>query len=61
MSQVSSAAHIEQPHARPAEKLATLVAWGSGAALFLTVGWMAMAPDDPQGAINRHGVEARDA
>lgn len=52
MSQGSSTVHVGQQQHRPWEKLATLVAWVSGAALFLTVGWMAMEPDDPQGPIS---------
>ena len=53
MSQVSGTIHIDQQqHVGPTEKLTTLVAWGSGPALFLTAGWMAMQPNDPQGAIS---------
>jgi len=33
------------------EKLISWSAWGLAAAVFLTVGWMAMAPEDPLGAV----------
>ncbi|MGD2111025.1 MAG: hypothetical protein PVI86_16735 [Phycisphaerae bacterium] len=34
------------------DKTVTLASWGLAAALFLTVGWLTMAPDDPLGAVS---------
>lgn len=34
------------------DKLGLWVSWGVAAAIFLTLGWMAMAPDDPYGAVS---------
>jgi hypothetical protein len=41
------------------DKAATWVSWALAGAIFLTVGWLAMAPDDPLGAVSvltRHGA-----
>jgi hypothetical protein len=41
------------------DKTATWVSWALAGAIFLTVGWLAMAPDDPLGAVSvltRHGA-----
>lgn len=56
-------ANMELPRHRHAEltwleKFAALAAWTLGGAIFLTVGWMAMVPDDPLAAVslaNRSG------
>lgn len=34
------------------DKLALWVSWAAAAGIFLTLGWMAMAPDDPYGAVS---------
>ncbi len=34
------------------DKMLTLAAWALGGAVFLTVGWFAMAPDDPLGPVS---------
>lgn len=34
------------------DKLALWASWGVAAAIFFTLGWMAMAPDDPYGAVS---------
>jgi len=41
------------------DRAATWVAWALAGTIFLTVGWLAMAPDDPLGAVSvltRHGA-----
>jgi len=41
------------------DRAATWVSWALAGAIFLTVGWLAMAPDDPLGALSvltRHGA-----
>ena len=41
------------------DRAATWVSWTLAGAIFLTVGWLAMAPDDPLGAVSvltRHGA-----
>jgi hypothetical protein len=43
------------------ERARSLLAWGIGATLFATVGWMAVQPDDPLGAVSlvtNHGAVA---
>ncbi|MCO6436174.1 MAG: hypothetical protein J5J06_03710 [Phycisphaerae bacterium] len=39
-------------HLSIVDKAATLFAWTIGGAMFLTVGWMAMVPDDPLAAVS---------
>lgn len=46
------------PHLTLLDKAATWASWGMAGAIFLTIGWMVMAPDDPRGAVSlltRHG------
>jgi hypothetical protein len=41
------------------DRTATWVSWALAGAIFLTIGWLAMAPDDPLGAVSvltRHGA-----
>ena len=40
----------ETPHLSFFQKTVTLISWSLVVALFLTVGWSVMRPDDPQGA-----------
>ena len=39
------------PHLRLTDRLAALAAWSLGIALFSTVGWIALKPVDPEGAV----------
>jgi len=39
-------------HLRPHDKVLSLVAWAIAVALFASVGWMALQPDDPRGAVS---------
>ena len=58
MSQATHTLMIDRPQLSLADRAATLCAWALAVALFLTVGWDAMAPDDPLGAVSvfgRHG------
>jgi hypothetical protein len=41
-----------RPHLTLFQKSAVLISWSLAAGVFLTVGWMAMQPDDPQGAVS---------
>ena len=43
---------VEHVHLRLHDKLLSLLVWIGAAALFATVGWMAVQPDDPQGAVS---------
>lgn len=52
MSDVPASVGISRPHLGLVGRLATLMSWALAAALFLTVGWLAMAPDDPLGAVS---------
>ena len=49
MSDVVLPDHV-QLHA--GDKLLSLVVWIGASALFASVGWMALQPDDPQGAVS---------
>lgn len=52
---VSTTASFEmsdQPRLHFAEKLVVLASWSLAGAIFLTVGWMALAPNDPYGAVS---------
>jgi len=42
----------EHSHLTFLQKIVTLVVWGLVVALFVTVGWPAMRPDDPLGAVS---------
>ena len=58
MNQATHTLMIERPQLSLMDRVATLCAWALAAALFMTVGWDAMAPDDPLGAVSvlsRHG------
>jgi hypothetical protein len=43
---------LAYPPLRWSDKALTMVTWGGAAALFATVGWMAISPRDPQGAVS---------
>jgi hypothetical protein len=43
---------LTYPPLRWPDKALTMVTWGGAAALFATVGWMAISPRDPQGAVS---------
>ena len=46
-------------HLSFSDRAATWVAWALAGTIFLTIGWFAMAPDDPLGAVSvltRHGA-----
>lgn len=49
------AAVSSQQHLSLLDKLALWASWGAAAAIFLTLGWMAMSPDDPLGAVSLLG------
>jgi len=58
MSQATPTLMIERPQLSLTDRVATLCALALAIALFSTVGWEAMAPDDPLGAVSvlgRHG------
>ncbi|MFH0983432.1 MAG: hypothetical protein V2A79_18085 [Planctomycetota bacterium] len=40
------------PQLRPIDRLVALIAWGLAIALFFKVGWRALEPADPQGAVS---------
>jgi hypothetical protein len=40
------------PRLRWFDKLVTALTWGCAIAVFATVGWMAISPDDPRGAVS---------
>ncbi len=52
MSDVPVSLGIDRPQLGLVGRLATLTSWALAAALFLTVGWMALAPDDPLGSVS---------
>ncbi len=52
MNTTSSTVISDPPQRTLTDRLAALIAWGVGAALFLTLGWVAMQPDDPLGAVS---------
>ena len=43
---------VEQPRLTLLDKTATFGSWLIAGAVFMTVGWIAMEPDDPQGAVS---------
>lgn len=43
---------LAYPPLRWPDKALTMVTWGCAVALFATVGWMAISPRDPQGAVS---------
>ncbi len=52
MNALSSPIMVDRPQLNLLEKTATLGSWGLAGAVFLTIGWIAMAPDDPLGAVS---------
>ena len=49
----------QRPQLSLLEKAITLASWGLAGAIFLTIGWFALEPDDPLGAVSllmRHGA-----
>ena len=58
---MTSAPSMPQLQLNTIDKTVTAASWVVTGALFLTVGWIAMAPDDPQGVVSmfaRHGAMA---
>ena len=49
---MSDAALPDHVHLRLGDKLLSLAVWVGAAALFASVGWMAVQPDDPRGAVS---------
>jgi hypothetical protein len=54
---IMAAAALEAPfhtyrHLSLLDKLALWASWAAAVGIFLTLGWMAMAPDDPYGAVS---------
>lgn len=51
---IDESATVMVPHSHPsvADRVTSLTAWGLAVALFLTVGWFAVAPDDPLGPVS---------
>lgn len=49
---MSDVAHPEHTQLRLGDKLLSLGVWLGAGALFASVGWMAVQPDDPQGAVS---------
>lgn len=52
MSQSSDTMRIHSFGAGLLDRIVVSAAWGLGVALFLTIGWTAMSPDDPRGPIS---------
>ncbi len=52
MSEVADTMLGHQQHFTMLDRTATLMSWALAGALFLTVGWLTMAPDDPLGAVS---------
>lgn len=52
MSDVANTMMGHQHHSTMLDRTATLMSWVLAGALFLTVGWLTMAPDDPLGAVS---------
>jgi len=52
MNASPSLAMAHPPHLSTIEKMLTIAAWALGGAVFLTVGWFAMAPDDPMDPVS---------
>lgn len=48
----SNAILPDSTHPNLTDRLAALLAWGVAAALFSTIGWLALAPTDPLGAVS---------
>jgi hypothetical protein len=59
MSDASSLATPHTPQLGLLDKTITFASWALAGAIFLTIGWFAMEPDDPLGAVSlltRHGA-----
>ncbi len=54
MSDAPSTIMVERPQPGLLDRAATTVSWVLGGALFLTVGWFAMEPDDPLGPVSAY-------
>lgn len=52
MSDATSTMIVERREPSLLEKVAALASWVLAGAIFLTVGWMAMEPDDPLGSVS---------
>lgn len=52
MSNVANTMTGQRHHFTMFDRTATLASWALAGALFLTVGWLTMAPDDPLGAVS---------
>ena len=52
MNDPSNALIASSPQLSLLDKTATFGSWALGGALFLTIGWLAMAPDDPLGPVS---------
>ena len=49
---MNSSPPMPQIQLNTVDKTMTAASWVATGALFLTVGWIAMAPDDPQGVVS---------
>lgn len=59
MGDAPSTMMVERPEPSLLDRAATLASWVLAGALFLTVGWFALEPDDPLGPVSvyaRHGT-----
>ena len=56
MGEAPSAMTAERQEPSVWERGATLAAWLLGGALFLTIGWFALEPDDPLGPVSVTGT-----
>ncbi len=52
MSEASSSVMTTRSHPSIVDRAAVWASWLLAGAIFLTIGWLAMAPDDPQGAVS---------
>jgi len=52
INELSGTMMDEHPHLTLQDKAANWLAWGVSIALFWHIGWVAMAPDDPLGAVS---------
>ncbi len=52
MTDASANNMVHRPQLSFLDKTATLSSWAIAGAVFLTLGWMAMAPDDPYGPVS---------
>lgn len=52
MNEASYSSMSHHSHSTIVERAATLASWALGGAIFLTVGWLAVEPDDPLGAVS---------